>query len=169
MDSIGVAGTADEFASGRTRPDEGGPKGVELDAAERLLAVTCEAAPLRWFDWRAAQASPAPSPAERVALELDGLRREADLKAAMAEVEHLRMAAEVREHEARALASRTTDRLAEVEARSKENSEWAAGEIDEARRSAAEAHERLRAVESSTIWRATAPLRRLHRLGRRSG
>ena len=42
----------EEFASGNARPDEGGPKGLDLDPMERVMAVTCEGAPLRWFDWR---------------------------------------------------------------------------------------------------------------------
>jgi hypothetical protein len=42
---------ADEtFLSGRSSPEEGGPKGLDLSTELNLLAVTCEAQPLAFFD-----------------------------------------------------------------------------------------------------------------------
>ncbi len=38
------------FARGRCNPEEGGPKGLDLDASSKVLAVTSECRPLAFFD-----------------------------------------------------------------------------------------------------------------------
>jgi hypothetical protein len=38
------------FVRGRHNPAEGGPKGIDFDAATRVLVVTCEEQPLAFFD-----------------------------------------------------------------------------------------------------------------------
>jgi DNA-binding beta-propeller fold protein YncE len=38
---------------GRTNPQEGGPKGIDIDGGMRVLATTCERQPLAFFDLRA--------------------------------------------------------------------------------------------------------------------
>jgi len=40
------------FARGRCNPEEGGPKGIDLDRERRVLATTCEHQPLAFFDLR---------------------------------------------------------------------------------------------------------------------
>lgn len=40
------------FLRGRTNPQEGGPKGIDIDAGMRVLAMTCEERPLAFFDLR---------------------------------------------------------------------------------------------------------------------
>ena len=41
------------FERGRFNPEEGGPKGLDLDASSRVLVVTSECQPLAFFDVRA--------------------------------------------------------------------------------------------------------------------
>jgi hypothetical protein len=157
----------EEFASGNARSDEGGPKGLDLDPLERVLAVTCEGAPLRWFDWRAAQAAAPPARADLVPPEVAGLERETELKASLGQVELRLMETETREHEAQALASRMADRATEVEQHARELSEWAEREIEASRRSADEARRDLAAIEATKAWRALASLRRIYGLARK--
>ncbi|MFI5047733.1 MAG: YncE family protein [Acidimicrobiia bacterium] len=38
------------FARGHRNPQEGGPKGIDLDRSGRVLVLTCECVPLAWFD-----------------------------------------------------------------------------------------------------------------------
>jgi len=40
----------DTFQKGRYSPEEGGPKGIDLDYRSRVLAVTCEHSPLSFYD-----------------------------------------------------------------------------------------------------------------------
>ncbi len=157
----------EEFESGNGRPDEGGPKGLDLDPTERVLAVTCEAAPLRWFDWRAAKAAGPPWRADLVALEIGSLERETALKASLGQVELRLMETETREHEAQALASRMVDRASEVEQQAHDLSEWAAHEIEASQRSADEAQRNLAAIEATIAWRALTPLRNIYGLARK--
>jgi len=60
----GWRGTRDPMASlrvldeaayrrGRANPEEGGPKGIDIDGGMRVLATTCEEQPLAFFDLRA--------------------------------------------------------------------------------------------------------------------
>lgn len=151
-----------EFDAGNSGPGEGGPKGIDLDPTERVVAVTCGEAPLRWFDLRAVQTvAPPRSPASLVPLELEGLERESALKASLAAAERKVMETETREHEAQALASRTAERADDLERRAAELSEWAHERIAAADREAEAARQQLAAIESSKLWRALAPLRRI--------
>ena len=43
----------DAFQRGRHNPEEGGPKGLDVDAGSRVLAITCEEQTLAFFDLRA--------------------------------------------------------------------------------------------------------------------
>jgi hypothetical protein len=38
------------FRRGRYNPQEGGPKGIDIDCGMNVLATTCEAQPLAFFD-----------------------------------------------------------------------------------------------------------------------
>ena len=38
------------FGRGRNNPQEGGPKGIDIDPRGQVLAVTCEFQPLAFFD-----------------------------------------------------------------------------------------------------------------------
>jgi hypothetical protein len=40
----------EDFLRGRSNPHEGGPKGIDVDNAMKVLAVTCEQRPLAFFD-----------------------------------------------------------------------------------------------------------------------
>ncbi len=42
----------DAFQRGHINPEEGGPKGIDVDAASRVLATTCAEQPLAFFDLR---------------------------------------------------------------------------------------------------------------------
>jgi hypothetical protein len=154
--------TDDEFAAGNSGPGEGGPKGVDLDPTERVLAVTCGEAPLRWFDLRAVRTAVPHEPADLVPLEIEGLERESALKARLAEVELRLMETETREHEAQALASRTAERADDLERRANELSDWAHERIEAADAEAEAARRQLQAIESSPFWRLTSPVRKLH-------
>ena len=41
------------YLRGRKNPEEGGPKGLDIDAGMRVLATTCEEQALAFFDLRA--------------------------------------------------------------------------------------------------------------------
>src|SRR4051794_22823616 len=41
------------FARGQHNPQEGGPKGLDIDLSSSILVVTCESLPLAFFDARA--------------------------------------------------------------------------------------------------------------------
>jgi WD40 repeat protein len=43
----------EDFSRGRSNPHEGGPKGIDVDNAVNVLAVTCESQPLVFFDLKA--------------------------------------------------------------------------------------------------------------------
>ena len=43
----------EDFPRGRSNPHEGGPKGIDVDNAVNVLAVTCESRPLAFFDLKA--------------------------------------------------------------------------------------------------------------------
>ncbi len=41
------------YLLGRTNPQEGGPKGLDIDGGMKVFAITCEQQPLAFFDLRA--------------------------------------------------------------------------------------------------------------------
>jgi hypothetical protein len=101
--SLRVVGDAD-FQRGRRNLQEGGPKGLDIDEAGKLLATTCEMQPLAFFDLTAILETAArnvernrsgqpsgPESASQVRCELDLLqvsnqvRREAEERANQAE------------------------------------------------------------------------------------
>jgi hypothetical protein len=43
----------ERFIRGRHSPQEGGPKGLDIEASSGILAVTCKSLPLAFFDTRA--------------------------------------------------------------------------------------------------------------------
>jgi len=51
----------EEYLRLRSNPHEGGPKGIDVDNAMSVLAVTCESRPLAFFDLRAILESTRPS------------------------------------------------------------------------------------------------------------
>ncbi|QYG94767.1 hypothetical protein HC251_21580 [Iamia sp. SCSIO 61187] len=104
------------FASGRSRPDEGGPKGLDIDPSGRVLVVTCEGRPLAVFDLAAVLAGAPPiDPATLIPYEVDALDRLAAVRAARTESDLAAMAAESREHDARAAAVRAEEHLQHVQ------------------------------------------------------
>lgn len=44
--------TQDAYLRGRHNPEEGGPKGIDVDRRNRVIAVTCQEQPLAFFDLR---------------------------------------------------------------------------------------------------------------------
>lgn len=44
--------TQDAYLRGRHNPEEGGPKGIDIDRRNRVMAVTCHEQPLAFFDLR---------------------------------------------------------------------------------------------------------------------
>ena len=84
------------FDLARTSPEEGGPKGIDVDSAARVLVVTSESVPLAFFDLENALDSLPDGPAEvryelaRLA-ENEGARDEAaEVRAALAELRSTR-------------------------------------------------------------------------------
>ncbi|HET7716663.1 MAG TPA: hypothetical protein VFK86_13650, partial [Bauldia sp.] len=45
--------TDEAYLRGHVNPEEGGPKGIDIDGGGRVLATTCEEQPLAFFDLRA--------------------------------------------------------------------------------------------------------------------
>jgi hypothetical protein len=41
------------YLLGRENPEEGGPKGIDIDGGMNVLAATCEQMPLAFFDLKA--------------------------------------------------------------------------------------------------------------------
>lgn len=52
----------EDFIRGRSNPQEGGPKGIDVDNAMNVFAVTCEHRPLVFFDLKAMLESTRPHP-----------------------------------------------------------------------------------------------------------
>ncbi|HEU5151999.1 MAG TPA: hypothetical protein VFU19_15990 [Iamia sp.] len=158
---------ADEtFAAGHRRPDEGGPKGIDVDPSGCVLAVTTEHRTLGFVDLGAALTAPAPpDPAALAAYERDVLARHVAARAEGHRRAHEALAAEVREHDARALAARTEEHLAAVEAAAaaaRADAEDARRRAEAAEHRATDAEEHLAAIRATRLWRLADRPRRLY-------
>jgi hypothetical protein len=160
------------FAAGHRRPDEGGPKGIDIDPSGRVLAVTTEQRPLGFVDLAAVRRDPpAVDPADLAAYERLVLDRTDAAKAARRTADHDALAAEGREHDARALAARTEERLVVVEADAAAG--WASADherrrAEAAERRAADAEDHLAALRATRLWRAADRPRRIYARLRRA-
>jgi hypothetical protein len=156
----------DTFAAGHGRPDEGGPKGLDVDPSGRVLAVTTEHRALGFVDLAAALRDPTPAaPAALAAYERGVLDRIAGAKAERTRAEHDALAAEGREHDARALASRTEEHAQAVEAVSaaaQADATDARRRAEAAEHRAADAEAHLAAIRATRLWRAADRPRRLY-------
>jgi DNA-binding beta-propeller fold protein YncE len=157
------------FARGRQNPEEGGPKGLDVDPSGRVLALTCEHRPLSFFDVSAMQAAAPPGPEAALDHELEAMESLSRLRVGAADALQRAGAAEAGEAQARTAADRAQQRLVDAERGAAEAAERAqqaeatAAEAD-ARARAAEQH--LAALEATKVLRFTAPLRRLYGRGR---
>ena len=135
---------------GRYNPQEGGPKGLDLDPAMRVLVVTSAHQPLAFFDLQAILAEaarrPGPDPVRTVGLTL----RQWD----QARIDRECADAQVRSAEKSAAESASRAIAAEAAA---------AG----LRHSAQQAAEHIAVLQNSLSWRFTAPLRAVHATVRR--
>jgi hypothetical protein len=154
------------FATGHRRPDEGGPKGVDIDPSGRVLAFTTEQRALGLVDLRAVLDDPPPvDPVALAGYERLVLAEVDEARSAHHRSAHDALAAEVREHDARALAARTEERVAAVEADTARAHAAADAErrrAEAAERRAAAAEEHLAAIRATRLWRAAAGPRRLY-------
>ncbi len=176
----------DVYFTGRYNPQEGGPKGLALDAAGTMVAVSSEHQPLGFFDLRAAlgEALPVTSHPRRRAgghaarsVVLRSQRRAAEAERAVVEADERTRRAEERAGRAEELAAQAEDARA---AAARGIADMAAqAEMHRARADALQteraAHEataadlraQLVAVRASTSWRVTGPLRRVSGARRR--
>lgn len=119
----------ERFRRGQYNPQEGGPKGIVIDARGRVLMMSGSEEQLAFFDLRAA---------------LGGLLRPAemqsDLEAEVNEVENLR-------------------RLLLWEARQLKQAEALVGEMQRSEEDGMSDKQLLQAIQASRSWRITAPLR----------
>ena len=148
------------FRTGRNNPQEGGPKGIDVDKSMTVLAVTSEYQPLQFLDLAAVLSAASSAPAVMEAeyefgqLELAAIfktqRRHADYRAATAE-------AKAAEADARAAAAERKIRELKAFAAHQE------GRAEKFKAKAARLKARARAgfVIGGTPWRITAPLSRL--------
>lgn len=153
------------YLRGRNNPQEGGPKGIDIDAGMNVLVTTCECQPLAFFDLpaileRASSASDvgAADPEARRAQQALDVRHELELFD-LASQHHARAAeAEARavQAEARAIAARS--RAADAEARAA----TAHARAEKAKAKAARAKAKAGFVINGRSWRITAPLRRIY-------
>ena len=154
------------FRAGHHRHDEGGPKGIDLDPSGRLLAVTTEHRPLGFVDLAAALRRPPPiDPEELAAYERSTIDRVTATKAARGRAEHDALAAERREHEARALAHRTEGRAEAAEVAAGAAHADAASSrqrAEAAEHRAADAEDHLAAIQATRLWRVADRPRRLY-------
>jgi hypothetical protein len=156
----------DAFRAGHRRPDEGGPKGIDVDPSGCVLALTTEQRPLGFVDLGAALARPTPPDPDALAgYERAVLARQVAARAEGHQRAHDALAAEVREHDARALAARTEERATAAE----EAAAHAHAVAEDAHRRAAAAEHRatdaeahLAAVHATRLWRLAARPRALY-------
>jgi WD40 repeat protein len=129
----------ENFLRGRSNPNEGGPKGIAVDNAMNVLAVTCEHRPLAFFDLKKiledAQRSPDPGDNQGYSHEQGTLE--------------VRYELEIR--------NQLDQQIKEIEKRAKEQLPLQ------------RADEELALLKGSRSWRITAPLRRLSSALRNSG
>jgi hypothetical protein len=151
------------FWRGRHNPQEGGPKGLDLDRTGQVLAVTSDLQPLAFFD--VAALVPQPDPEQQMAFELDVLRRTQQTAADLARAwqaavtaEDARLATVHEAEAARADVRAAEQRTADLEARAAQERAHA---VDlAAALEAAQAN--LAAIEATRTFRALRPLRRAY-------
>ena len=153
------------FRSGRNNPQEGGPKGIDLDKSMTVLATTSEYQPLLFLDAAAmlAAASSAAPPIE-AEYELGILETAARFKARARQIEEQAAMAAARAAAAEARANTVERRASEAEASAayqEARAEKFKAKAAKAKAKAARAKARAGFVIGGTPWRITAPLSRL--------
>jgi hypothetical protein len=147
------------FLRGHTNAHEGGPKGVDLDKAATVLAVTSEHQPLAFFDLTAIlRTGPLLNPSLDMEVELGamkivtGCRRQLDnTLGKIAAAEANAATAQERALKAEAWADRLAARAANFKAKA-----------DKAKAKAAKAKARGGFVINGRRWPITAPIRRIY-------
>lgn len=153
------------FQSGNENPQEGGPKGIDIDCRAGILATSCQTQTLAFFDLDQALAgversgplalldgsASAPAAVVEVRHELEKQRRHTQMVTNAIFREHQAAQAEARAAEAQARAHQAEAQLVEMAAR--------AGYFEA----------RTQALLASSSWRITAPLRRVLGWRRRQG
>ena len=157
------------FDRARHNPQEGGPKGLDVDLRSNVVAVTSECVPLAFFDLGAALEGRARGHADMlVRCELDVLAEAEEAKSTAA-AESATLRAEVHSvWTAHALERAEKERLdVEVERLAAEV-ERIDTEYQRLTATLVEAHTLLDGVHNSKSWRVTAPMRRAVDLARRT-
>ena len=145
------------FRRGRKNPQEGGPKGIDLDKSMTVLATTCEFQSLQFLDAAAVLAAASSgSPVMEVEYELGALQVDAEAREGGRDA-HAARAAESRIRELELLATHHERRAEKFKAKA-------------ARQKAKAARAKARAgfVIGGTPWRLTAPLSWLYYAIKRS-
>ena len=150
------------FQFGRVNPQEGGPKGLDIDCTAGVLVTTCSTQSLAFFDLDPILASvhrsgsldvldgseSSPEGALDIRHELEKQQRHAQTVTNAILREQQATQAEQRAHQAELRAAQAEQRAAQAEQRAAQADLWAA-----------HLESRLQAMLASNLWRVTAPLR----------
>jgi hypothetical protein len=128
----------EDYLRGRYNPEEGGPKGIDIDNGMKVLVTTCEFQPIAFFDLKAVLRSTCFSREETVCTHYERNDQSAF------EIEY-----------ELAMVNQTKTRIDQADARAKN----AEARVYEAEARANQAETRIAAVTNSRSWRLTAPLR----------
>jgi hypothetical protein len=161
----------DTFLQGRSNPQEGGPKGLDLDRSGRLMVITNELVSLAFFDLRPLPAHPqedrwvdAGQEAGAPARDAQVWRRQVQGIARALGLTKEQLQAQTALAEARATALAQKDELLAQQ----ENRLWHAERaLDAARTALADSQKEVTALMHSRSWRLMAPYRSAGRLLRR--
>jgi hypothetical protein len=156
------------YLRGRVNPEEGGPKGIEVDPRSGVLVVTSEYVPLAFFDLAAALDRGEASPdGALLRYELERLAQTGSLKATTgvlrAEIESTRESAAA---EASALRAQIEHFRAHTDRVTAESDQLSSA-LTESNARLAAANDQLEHVHDSRSWRMTAPLRGAFDVARR--
>jgi hypothetical protein len=153
------------FLRGRHNPQEGGPKGIDVDVRSNVLVATAECLPLAFFDLEPALSELGPDAGALTGYELHLLETRADAKQAAAETERS-LHAELESVRAELESARAE--AAEREGTLNEEIVRLGEARDRLDRALTETKAALDHVHDSTSWRVTAPLRAVTDAARRA-
>jgi DNA-binding beta-propeller fold protein YncE len=158
----------DTFLRGRHNPQEGGPKGIDLDPRSGVLVATSQCQPLAFFDLPSALDGEHGRPDDALVRYEIGVLAEAESVKAAAAAEASALHAEIASSRANASALQAgIDVLRTEVERVNAEYERSHGAATESNAQLAAAHVQLTQVHRSKSWRLTAPMRSAFDVARR--